>query len=109
MRGARHEPAARVAGRRSVDPGRRSNGADPPPGAGATKLILSGGERVSVGSSGTFSATFKTEGSLDGTTWYDLDTTLSTVTFKQYANPLPYIRVNMTAYTSGDLIVKAHY
>ena len=83
--------------------------ADPPTGAGATKLILSGGERVSVGSSGTFSATFKTEGSLDGTTWYDLDTTLSTALFKQYANPLPYIRVNMTAYTSGDLIVKAHY
>jgi hypothetical protein len=83
--------------------------ADPPTGAGATKLVLSGGDRVSVGSSGTFVGTFKTEGSLDGSTWYDLDTSLSTVTFKQYANPLPYIRVNMTAYSSGDLIVKAHY
>lgn len=83
--------------------------ADPPTGAGATKLVLSGGNRVSIGSSGTFAATFKTEGSLDGVTFYDLDTSLSTVIFKQYTAPLPYIRVNMTAYTSGDLIVKAHY
>jgi hypothetical protein len=81
--------------------------ADPPTGAGATSLVQSGSAPVSVGSSGTFSATFKIEGSIDGVTWYDLDTSINSATFKQYANPLPYIRANMTAYTSGDLVVKA--
>jgi hypothetical protein len=82
--------------------------ADPPTGAGAGRVINSEGNYVSIAPSGTFSATFKTEGSVDGVTWFDLDTSLSTA-FKQYATPLPYIRANMTAYTSGDLIVKAVY
>lgn len=81
--------------------------ADPPTGAGATVLVQSGSAPVSIGSSGTFVATFKTEGSIDGVTWYELDSNLSAAVFKQYPNPLPYIRANLTAYTSGDLVVKA--
>lgn len=50
-------------------------------------------------------ATVKLQGSIDGTTWFDLYTVTATEAFTSDA--WPYLRGNVTAYTSGTVTLLA--
>lgn len=54
---------------------------------------------------GTFSATYKIEGSLNNSNWYDIITGLTTEKYYGLDVPVPYVRVNVTSYTSGTVSV----
>lgn len=56
--------------------------------------------------SGTFVATIKLQGSLDGTNWIDLQAALATATAYQVEETLQYLRTETTGYTSGTPVVK---
>lgn len=54
--------------------------------------------------SGTFSATVLVESTLDGVTWFTLDT-ITAAGIKQYSGVYQSIRVSVSAYTSGAISV----
>jgi hypothetical protein len=54
-----------------------------------------------VQTTGTFTATMSIEGSLDGTNYVAVATGISTPSFVQVPQPLVYLRVRVTGYTSG--------
>lgn len=73
-------------------------------GAGAAiTLPADATVRVHAIISGT--ATVKLQGSIDGTTWFDLYTATATEAFT--SESWPYMRGNVTAYTSGTVTVWA--
>ena len=57
--------------------------------------------------SGITSATVVAQGSVDGTTWSTLGSSLTADGLITIANPPPYIRANVTVYVSGTITVKA--
>lgn len=50
---------------------------------------------------GTFTATLRIQGSLDGSTWADLTADITTPSILQLPQTVEQIRVNTTAFTSG--------
>ena len=59
--------------------------------------------------SGITSATVAVQGSVDGSTWSTIATALTADGLVTITNPPPYIRANVTAYTSGTITVKVSY
>ena len=57
--------------------------------------------------SGITSATVAAQGSVDGSTWSTIGTTLTADGLITITNPPPYIRANVTVYVSGTITVKA--
>ncbi len=59
--------------------------------------------------SGLTVGTVAAEGSLDNTNWATLGSALTANGIITITNPPPYIRANVSAYTSGTITVKASY
>ena len=75
-------------------------------GAGASFHITvpEGKENVPVAIYGTFVGTVSIDGSIDGTNWVSLIS--KTAAFTGVVPALPYLRGNVTAYTSGAINVQ---
>lgn len=58
-------------------------------------------------STGTFVATVKVQGTIDGTNWFDIGDVSTAGANINYQYPLFAIRGNCTAYTSGSFTVEA--
>lgn len=79
-------------------------------GAGTAVTPIHNGsshENLNVQISGTFVGTVAIEGSLDGTNWTAL--TSQTAPYVGKVFDFPYIRANVTAYTSGSITAKVEY
>jgi hypothetical protein len=59
--------------------------------------------------SGITIGTVAVQGSVDGTTWATVATALTADGIVTLASPTPYIRTNVTAFTSGSITVKIFY
>lgn len=59
--------------------------------------------------SGITIGTVAVQGSVDGTTWATVATALTADGIVTLATPTPYIRANVTAFTSGTITVKIFY
>jgi hypothetical protein len=59
--------------------------------------------------SGITIGTVAVQGSVDGTTWATVATALTADGIVTLATPTPYIRANVTAFTSGSITVKIFY
>ena len=57
--------------------------------------------------SGITSATVLIQGSVDGSTWATLGSSITADGLTTITNPPPYIRANVTVYVSGTITVKA--
>ena len=60
-----------------------------------------------IQASGITVATVTAQGSVDNTTWSTIGTAITADGLITIQNPPPYIRANVTAYTSGTITVKA--
>lgn len=68
-------------------------------GAGSAQAMNRAGKVFQYLVTGT--ATLKLEGSVDGTNWVDLATGLSASGKTANTEPWPFVRANVTGYTSG--------
>lgn len=59
--------------------------------------------------SGITIGTVAVQGSVDGTTWATVATALTADGIVTLATPTPYVRANVTAFTSGSITVKIFY
>jgi hypothetical protein len=59
--------------------------------------------------SGITVGTVAVQGSVDGTTWATVSTALTADGIVTLTSPPPYIRANVTAFTSGSITVKIYY
>jgi hypothetical protein len=59
--------------------------------------------------SGITVGTVAVQGSVDGSTWATVATALTADGIVTLASPPPYIRANVTAFTSGTITVKIFY
>lgn len=50
---------------------------------------------------GTFSATMRLQGSLDGSSWADISGDITAPSALAFSHSVMYVRVNVTAYVSG--------
>lgn len=75
-------------------------------GAGAASHVAVplGKDNVPVAIYGTFVGTVSVDGSIDGTNWVSLLS--KTAAFAGTVTALPYMRANVTAYTSGAINVQ---
>lgn len=77
-------------------------------GTAVTPIHNGGGhENLNAIIYGTFVGTVAIQGSLDGTNWVNL--TSQTAPWAGKVNDFPYIRGNVSAYTSGSITVKIEY
>lgn len=59
--------------------------------------------------SGITVGTVAVQGSVDGSTWATIATALTADGIVTLATPTPYVRANVTAFTSGTITVKIAY
>lgn len=59
--------------------------------------------------SGITLGTVAVQGSVDGSTWATLSTALTADGIITLSDPTPYVRANVTAFTSGSITVKISY
>ena len=59
--------------------------------------------------SGITLGTVAVQGSVDGTTWATMGTALTADGIIALSDPPPYLRANVTAFTSGSITVKVSY
>jgi len=72
--------------------------------AGPSKAVdLQGRTRFSVQATGTFSAQIKIEVSLDGENWVEQGAALAAAGLQSFALAAKFVRVNVSAYTSGTI------
>jgi hypothetical protein len=77
---------------------------------GASKAIQAdGGQPAFLQVSGITSATVAFQGSLDGTNWSTLGTSLTADGLTTVANAPKYLRANCTVYVSGTITAKILY
>jgi hypothetical protein len=77
---------------------------------GASQSIRTDGAVPShIQVSGITIGTVAVQGSVDGTTWATVATALTADGIVTLASPPPYIRANVTAFTSGTITVKIFY
>ena len=77
---------------------------------GASFGIRTDGDKPAhVQVSGITIGTVAVQGSVDGTTWATVATALTADGIVTLSSPTPYIRANVTAFTSGTITVKIFY
>ena len=77
---------------------------------GASKAVqVDGGQPAFLQVSGITSATVALQGSLDGTNWSTLGTSLTADGIVTVANAPKYLRANCTVYVTGTITAKIMY
>ena len=77
---------------------------------GASKAVqVDGGQPAFLQVSGITSATVLLQGSLDGTNWSTLGTSLTADGIVTVANAPKYLRANCTVYVTGTITAKIMY
>jgi hypothetical protein len=75
----------------------------------STSVQIDGGQPVFLQVSGITSATVVLQGSLDGSNWSTLGSSLTADGMVTVANAPKYVRANCTVYVSGTITAKVLY